>query len=119
MQFFVLFGSTWEFEDGFTFERSKRSQPSYGLVISIRHASTCRLVSAVALILVTNLRPVGKRVMRSIFLTALRQYIEVAADPPELFPAATERADSTRSCDSSAAKTGWSIDAVQIANFGS
>jgi hypothetical protein len=57
--------------------------------------------------------------LTTLFLTTLRQYIEVAADPHELFPAATERADSTRSCDSSAAKTGWSIDAVQIAFFGS
>src|SRR5688572_11270083 len=39
-----------------------------------------------------NLRPVRKRVSRSILLAALGQYVEVAVDPHELLTAAAERA---------------------------
>jgi len=54
--------------------------PSHALATSTRQASACRLVLAVALILVMNFRPVGKPVRRSILLATLRQYIEVAVD---------------------------------------
>src|ERR1700730_13165231 len=64
--------------------------PSHALATSPRHASACRLVLAVALILVMNFRPVGKPVRRSILLATLRHYIEVAVDSHKLFTAAAE-----------------------------